>query len=98
MPEKCVQGICLEVPDSFHCLVVHVEYECGHKPQGKGKDAIPATIKLKGDVNPHAGPCGLPILGSLQGCEVEEMKHQIPTECPPCEISNLVAQGLDMQF
>ncbi|KAK7987342.1 glycosyltransferase family 31 [Apiospora arundinis] len=52
MPEKCVQGVCLQVPDSFHCLVVHVEYECGHKPQGKGKGAIPATIKLKGEVNP----------------------------------------------
>ncbi|KAK8026369.1 hypothetical protein PG991_003425 [Apiospora marii] len=50
------EGLEIEVPRTYHSLVVHVKYRCGHQPPG-GKGGIPATIKLRGDDDPHAGPC-----------------------------------------
>ncbi|KAK8041706.1 hypothetical protein PG993_006229 [Apiospora rasikravindrae] len=88
-----VQGLELEVPASYHRLVVHVEHRCGHKPQG----TLPATVKLRGDDAPHHGPC-LPLVGVLRGCYVVETVHQLPTQCPACEMGELMSEGLDMRF
>ncbi|KAK8048170.1 hypothetical protein PG994_009900 [Apiospora phragmitis] len=89
MPHQtlAVQGLQIEVPASYHWLIVHVQYSCGHKPQkksGGSKGAIPATVHLRGDDSPHAGPC-LPFLKGLRGCYVTEMVHQLAGQCPVCE-------------
>lgn len=98
MPQRTlVQGLCLPLPDAFHSLVVHVQYSRGHKPENptdsSKKRAIPAaTVKLKGDVRPHAGPCW------GRGCVVGEMAHRIPALCPVCEMAALVAEGVYARF
>jgi len=94
--QRVVQGVCLQLPTSFHSLVVHVKYRCGHKPQDNGK----STIRLQGDVNPHTGPCLSGVVGSLlrRACVVETMHHEIPTQCPACETKDMVMQGIDMSF
>ncbi|KAK7949485.1 hypothetical protein PG988_016124 [Apiospora saccharicola] len=100
-PRKTVvtaHGMEIEVPRTYHSLVVHVKYSCGHKPQEKRPDgsksnnSIPATIKLRGDDGAHAGPC-LPLVKCLRGCYVTEMDHVLPGQCPVCEMADLMAEG-----
>ncbi|KAK8139457.1 hypothetical protein PG984_002837 [Apiospora sp. TS-2023a] len=98
-------GMEIEVPRTYHSLVVHVKYSCGHKPQDKrpdgskvkGASTIPAIIKLRGDDGAHAGPC-LPFVKCLRGCYVTEMDHQLSQQCPVCEMADLMAEGVDMRF
>ncbi|KAK7908839.1 hypothetical protein PG985_016142 [Apiospora marii] len=91
------EGLEIEVPRTYHSLVVHVKYRCGHQPQNQNKGGIPATIKLRGDDDPHAGPC-LPFVRCLRGCYVTEMDHELGRQCPGCEMVDLVTEGLDVRF
>ncbi|KAK7952763.1 uncharacterized protein PG986_008491 [Apiospora aurea] len=78
-----VHGLDIEVPASYHRLVVHVEHRCGHAPQG----SLPATVKLRGEEAPHAGPC-VPFVGCLRGCYAVETVHRLATQCPVCELGS----------
>lgn len=95
------EGLEIEVPRTYHRLVVHLKYRCGHpvpdrRPDGS-RGTLPATLRLRGDDEPHAGPC-LPFVRCLRGCYVTEMDHALGRQCPACEMADLVAEGLDMRF